>query len=694
MGRVSLCFLLALGGCYSAFGTDEVSDGMSDDVGDRPIVDAGPRDAVVPFPDGSPADLGPVPPDAFPPDLALVDFGPLPDGSGPDGGPPPTDMGPPPDLGPPVDLGPIPRPDLGTSDAAVGLDAGPPPSPTGCEHRTPPALSASGLRQEAYWFTASNPNANSTPVVADLVPGDGDPRPWIVWTQSNIAETEGNLAVARAGDAVAQPVGPPTVDPTATPAVADLDGDGDLEIVTLLAGSGTIALQHTGVELWRSTAPTAADRMAGGRTTRGAAVTLADLEGDGSVEVIVGKHILEGRTGVARGGSPLGDRGIHIGRGPISCVGDVNRDGLQEVIAGGTAYGPTGFIRWDSPSVPEGFCAIGQVTSSPGLEVVVVGQGQLFVLDGSSGALLHNRFLVGSSPEGAGGGPPALADVDGDGFMEIAVAHGDEVGVYDFTCGAACRNALRWRADMVEPGPTAGVSFGDLNGDGQWELFTNDRFALSIRRGLDGGLVTTRTTASVNLTQTPIVADVDRDGDAELVVPSSRLAARDIYVDAPRPGIQILGKRDGSWTGARSIWNQHAYHVTNVTDGGDPVNGAITDFRTQSPGDDPLHLPNLVGSATVECIGGGQALIRVSVYNAGLGPAGDFDVELTRGVRDIPVTTVQVAGPLNPGENADVAVVETWRPPMQLYVDRRRNGNVFECDESDNRIDLPDLICP
>ena len=77
-----------------------------------------------------------------------------------------------------------------------------------------------------------------------------------------------------------------------------------------------------------------------------------------------------------------------------------------------------------------------------------------------------------------------------------------------------------------------------------------------------------------------------------------------------------------------------------------------------------------------------------------LAPAGDFEVELTRGVRDIPVTVVSIAGPLNPGERADVAIFEEWRPPMQVYVDRRRDGNVFECNERDNRVDLPELMCP
>ncbi len=685
MSRALLASLLLVG-CYSSYGGE---DSPTDDISDLPGVDAGMRDMRPPILDALP-----------PSDLAFADFGSRDLG-------PPRDFGPLPDAGPLLDLsfadfgtrdsGPRrdagPRPDLGMSDAAVGLDAGPPPDPTGCEHRSPPALDADGLRVEEYWTFGSQSNANSTPIVADLDPTDSDPRPSVIWTRSNFAETAGNITLARPDDAVATPVGAAEVDATSNPAVGDLDGDGRLEIVAIRRSGGLVALRANGTVLWQTSAPELL-RSRAGEITRGGVVTVADLEGDGSVEVIVGKHIFEGATGDARPLAPTGSRGIHAAIGPMACVGDVDRDGLQEVIAGGTAYGPNGSVEWNA-GVPDGLCAIGEVSSATGLEVVVVAGSNLYVLAGSTGAILEQRPLEGTTSAGPGGGAPALADVDGDGLMEIAVAYGDRVAVYDFDCPASapCTNDLRWSADHIDPAPTAGVSFGDLNGDGQWELFSLDRFSLYIREGLTGDLVTARAMASVSILQAPIVSDLDLDGDAELIVPSSRLAAGGIYVERPRPGIQVIGKANGLWTGARTIWNQHAYHVTNVDDDGQQLGGAITSFRTQSPGPDPLHLPNLVGSATVECRGGGEALIRVSVYNAGLAAAGDFEVELTRGVRDIPVTVVSVPGPLNPGERADVAIIEEWRPPMQVYVDRRRNGNVFECDEGDNRVDLPRLMC-
>ena len=688
MTRPRLLCLILLGGCYAAHGP-ETDAGVGVD-GEAPPDGEAPRDLSVEDGGGA-TDLGSID-GSMPRDIGVVDIGAVDFGPPIDSFVPPGDGGGPRDFGPRPDGGP--RPDLGISDAAVGLDSGPPPDPTGCRHRTPPRLVADGLREEAYWPGGVLANATSTPLVADLDPNDSDPVPSVVWIRSNLAETQAALTVAWSGSTLPTSLSAVNPDPTSSPGVADLDGDGDLEIVVLLQDRGLAAVHHTGAIFWTNgMLPTTEDRSDGGRPARGAAPTVADLDGDGRVEVIVGRLVFDGRTGAAQRAPLVGDRGIHAGVGPIACVGDVDRDGMMEVVAGGTAYGAGGAVRWDAPAVPDGLCALGDVLADPGPEVVVVALGELFVLSGSTGAVLERLALRGTSPAGPGGGPPALADVDGDGFVEIAVAHGDALAVYDFDC-AGCMGDVRWTSPMVETDRTAGVSFGDLNGDGDLEIYAMDRFSLMVRDGRTGALVANRITASVNITQAPIIADVDLDGDAELLVPSSRLVSNSIYVEAPRPGLQILGRPDGSWTGVRSIWNQHAFHAAAVTSGAVPIAAPLGDFRAQAPSADPLVLPNLVGSATVECLGGGQALIRVSALNAGLGPAGDFQVELTRGVRDLPVTIVGVAGPLNPSDRADVAIFEAWRPPMQVYVDRRRDGNVFECNERDNRVDLPDIECP
>lgn len=68
--------------------------------------------------------------------------------------------------------------------------------------------------------------------------------------------------------------------------------------------------------------------------------------------------------------------------------------------------------------------------------------------------------------------------------------------------------------------------------------------------------------ASDNLGAQPVIADVDNDGAAEIVLVGSPAA-----VASGIPLIQVL-ERDDAWVGARRIWNQHDYHVTNVREDG------------------------------------------------------------------------------------------------------------------------------
>jgi hypothetical protein len=57
-----------------------------------------------------------------------------------------------------------------------------------------------------------------------------------------------------------------------------------------------------------------------------------------------------------------------------------------------------------------------------------------------------------------------------------------------------------------------------------------------------------------------VVADVDNDGSAEIVVVSNE-TTDDV---AGSPTVQVIRDKEDRWIQARRIWNQHTYHVTNV----------------------------------------------------------------------------------------------------------------------------------
>jgi len=73
----------------------------------------------------------------------------------------------------------------------------------------------------------------------------------------------------------------------------------------------------------------------------------------------------------------------------------------------------------------------------------------------------------------------------------------------------------------------------------------------------------------------PVVADVDADGHAEIVVSSSNASGcygAEEYTMTARvemgPGLFVLGDPDSRWASTRRVWNQHTYHVTNIEEGG------------------------------------------------------------------------------------------------------------------------------
>src|SRR5690606_13452787 len=72
-------------------------------------------------------------------------------------------------------------------------------------------------------------------------------------------------------------------------------------------------------------------------------------------------------------------------------------------------------------------------------------------------------------------------------------------------------------------------------------------------------------------TEYPIIADVDGDFKAEIVVSTNNESSQGNIGDA---GIEVFEDRLDNWVSTLPIWNQHTYHVTNVR-----VDGSIPDVE-------------------------------------------------------------------------------------------------------------------
>ncbi len=185
------------------------------------------------------------------------------------------------------------------------------------------------------------------------------------------------------------------------------------EIVATFKNGGTIAWRRTSADgsawevMWQND-----DLPTNLHTRGGAQPSIADLNGDGRPEIVVGNVVLDGPTGKGPGdvdlpvdalawdgrdlealtpGANLGI-GNNAFLGPVSTVADLDRDGLQEVIAGNTVYNYDGSERWTYAYTTtnsscggsldcDGYTAVGNFDDDPDGEVVIVRLGEVFLLD-------------------------------------------------------------------------------------------------------------------------------------------------------------------------------------------------------------------------------------------------------------------------------------------------------------------------
>lgn len=626
-------------------------------------------------------------------------------------------------------------PDLGPPDSArdagieAGRDAGDfdnpdaePPEPERC--RTEPTIAPfNNPRLEARWSAEglsfpTYAHVCATPLVIDM---DGAPggviEPEVVFVSYPPLRGHDDTGVIRIWNPrtrVTETIPPegstdaPIVEATSTLAAADLDGDGRPEIVGIGSYSGTIAYRRDGSILWRTVHPSVEERGRMWSRSISGAPLITDVEGDGIPEVFVGRTLLDGRTGERRwtGEGAHGQNGI---LGPIGCAADLDGDGVQELIAGPTVYRADGSIFWQADAV-DGFCAVADMRPPAGPEVVLVSSTYARILDPLTGAELWRVRVPGAGSEPRGGAP-TVADFDGDGRPEIGVANSDNYSVLDQDCTgsplpAGCvGEGIRWIVDTDDDSSSAtGSSVFDFNGDGAAEVVYNDQYWFRIYDGRDGTALFESRNSSRTRTENPVIADVDNDGDAEIIFPSNSEASFLLRERLTDQGVEIWGDSEGRWVGARRIWNQHAYAITHITERGtvpSPITPSWTTlnaFRQNlREGGDVLAVPDLWGPrGSYTCSADGGADVSIVVWNWGLERAGVgvivafYEGDPYAGGRRLgETTTTTVLEPLGGSELVTFHLEPgSFRDGSDIWVlyddPDSASGHVAECLETNN----------
>ncbi len=317
-----------------------------------------------------------------------------------------------------------------------------------------------------------------------------------------------------------------------SPALGDIDGDGTVEIVALRALGGLVAfnwdvmLEQYLMWWWADLDATELDSA-----LRWDGPSLHDLNDDGIAEVISGHEVFDGVLGTRL--NPT-DTFAHPTVMSTFAVVDLDGNDMVDLAADSLYFWDTD--RWwvlaDGP-FGQGHSAVadfGTATLTTFDPTTRDGVAEV-VTTPSIGNNVALRDIYGNSlmsvPVNSTHSAPAIADFDGDGFPEIAVADATQLRVLDLDCSAAGGGCVggfvRW-SSPIQDGSSGGSTCTaiDLEGDGTTELVYADECWGRLYDGSSGDILASWPRASCTFGEGISIADIDGDGSGELLVPSNR----------------------------------------------------------------------------------------------------------------------------------------------------------------------------
>src|SRR5256712_8960290 len=369
---------------------------------------------------------------------------------------------------------------------------------------------------------------------------------------------------ARSGFGAGVALVPSETSATTAIALGDVDGDGDLDLVAGNAGTpaqtgklylndGTGAFSVAAAALFPSDA---------GATT---AIALADVNGDGFVDLVVGNNNQRNRVYLNRGRQTVGTTVTWLGfasgqdvstdqRATTSlAVGDVNGDGLPDLIVGNNGTGNRLYLNqgldatthaWlgfaagtniGSETDPTTAVALGDVDGDRDLDLIVGNRNAVnrLYLNNGTGAF----SLAATSPFTAARATTSLAvaDVTGDGALELVVGNDAQANQLYLNAGIQLvAGTPTWQgfgaalSITTDADATTSLALGDVDGDADLDLVVGNNGvanklcrhngsstnpfgdALPVSLAETSGLVATATTSVA-------LGNIDGDHDLDLI---------------------------------------------------------------------------------------------------------------------------------------------------------------------------------
>ena len=285
-------------------------------------------------------------------------------------------------------------------------------------------------------------------------------------------------------------------------ATGDVTGDGRADVVLTTGPASTAGAYSLWVYRQRTDGgldPVPA-QIRTGATSGSMAVTLADLDGDGRLDVAVATAagVLVYEQGPDGLGSPVT---IDVPGGRDLEVADVSGDGVDDLVVNTDR----GVRVWKQTPGGPASGVLGTLTSTPATEV-------------------------------------ETGDVTGDGLVDVVTAEGSTVSVFAQSAGGFAAPAAYASGGVAPWTGINGLAVGDTNGDGRADVHVSvggnrpDSWVVTRLQQGDGTLGAAQVRGSYDIPESLEYADVTGDGLGDLVVAHGGWNSLGVYDSAQAPG--------------------------------------------------------------------------------------------------------------------------------------------------------------